>query len=62
MSKRILVNEQGKYGWSMVVFTENIYQIYVKDYFRAYGSNTVFMSRFNTDLKNCTVYKKVEAI
>ena len=62
MTKTILENEHGKYGWCIKVFTENIYQIYLKDYFKGNDSDRVHESRFNTDLKNCTVYKKVEAI
>ena len=58
--KKILENEQGKYGWTIKVYTENIYSNYYNDYFRAYGSDQIFESKYILNDANCSVYVKRE--
>ena len=48
MTKTILKNEHGKYGWSIKVSTENIFSDCYTTYFIAHGSDTVFASRYET--------------
>ena len=56
MCKKVLENEQGKYGWSIKVYTENIFSDYYTSYYRAYGSDNVYKTIYDSNDHDQTTY------